>query len=141
MTMPTSANSKWYGRGYLPGYPQIPPRQAFFQLEDREDGTVWTIMHDEDDERIGISDVAVNRRLTGYINYFDAFSGPTMELDGVRVRLLIRNGRIGYEDFYGYDNQAGLITSRVGQTRFTCVVYTPSGFQIGGVLGWRTMEF
>lgn len=125
------------------GLPQVPPRQAFFQLVDREDGTVWTITHDEADERIGISNVAVGRRLAGFINKFDAFSGPVFELDGVRCRLLIRTGRLGYEDMLDADvgQVAGLVTSRVGQARFSCVMYIPSGFAISGVLGWRTMEF
>lgn len=134
----------WYDRLFRGlGAPTIPPRQAYFQLVDREDGTVWTIHHDEEDERIGITDEEVNRRLAGYITKFDPFDGPVFELDGVRCRLLIRNGRLGYEDMERAENSvfSGLVTSRVGRTRFTCIVYIPQGFRIGGVLGWRTLEF
>jgi hypothetical protein len=126
------------------GLPQIPPRQSFYQLVDREDGTVWTLSHDEEDERIGINDASVGRRQTGYIQRFDAFSGPIIEMNGLRCRLLIRDGRLGYEVLT--DAEFGDVspppTSRVGQSRFTCIVYIPSDFdEPGEVFGWRSLEF
>lgn len=75
------------------GPPRVPPLPQYTVLTDRVDGTLWTLVHNGD--FFGIDDT-VHIKRTDKVE-FGAFHGPRLA-DNPNVRLLVRNGFLGYED-------------------------------------------
>lgn len=72
----------------------LPPLPMATVLTDRADGTLWRLSHDNG-THIGLDDAAEG--LTGEVIIYPALHGPTLTLRPT-VRLLVRNGHLGYED-------------------------------------------
>lgn len=78
--------------------PRVPPRFRPFALTDREDGSVWAIMCSPvapgSPERIRI----VSPPPAGFDgDTYPAYFGPTLASKNGVIRLLIRDGRLGFE--------------------------------------------
>lgn len=113
----------------------------FFAMTDREDGNVWYLTHDADDERFAINDSLPAGRLKGAIQRYEPYHGPIIA-ENPRLRLLIRNGRIGYEVEVlpqgVSDRDQARITTRRGVSDFRLEVHRSTWQTPGDVLGYRS---
>lgn len=79
------------------GQPRRPHTSPYFQMTDRADGTVWTLIHDAN-AYMGIRDTALGQRLQGHIQLFGPYDGPWLTRSNAPpLRLFIRSGRLGYD--------------------------------------------
>lgn len=128
------------------GLPRRPSLSQYVQMTDRADGTVWTLIHNVAEARVGISDVALAQRFAGQVKTFGPYDGPWV--GNPPMRLFIRSGRLGYDD--GTDDGYGVISTtvtdrdnppvltRIDMTSFHYEVYKPSVWtRMGDTLGYR----
>ena len=112
-------------------------------LEDRADGTLWQLTHRQSDARFAIRDDAVPAFFRGQVRQYSAFDGPVMGFNP-RVRLLIRDGRLGYEMVVlgqGItDRDNARILTRRGNEQYSLEVTDGDWLQEGDTLGWSTVE-
>ena len=74
---------------------RIPPLPQTIVLTDRATGTKYGLIHDSTGNFIGLDDAA--SVVTGEVVIYGAHDGPILSLRPT-VRLLVRNGHLGYED-------------------------------------------
>ena len=107
------------------GPPRVPPLPQYTILTDRADGTLWALVHNGDS--FGIDDT-VHIKRTDKVE-FGAFHGPRLA-SNPKVRLLVRNGFLGYEDVTLPVGESELNTQRPltrrGVDRKTFEVIEPS---------------
>ena len=88
-----------YGGFTWMGGMRIPPLPPFVILEDRDDGTLWVLAHQESDDRFMLrsQDTAIPAHLRAQYRVYGPSDGPILEWGSGLIRLLVREGRIGYE--------------------------------------------
>lgn len=127
---------------HLPYQGRISIRPSFVQIQDRADGTWWTLMHRASDDRWGISDAALSRYNAFNVRRYAAGQEPFLP-GHPELRFIIRGGRVGVEviepDVPVRDRDQAPITTRVGNTRLTLAIeddeYVNDGRGVGyGVL-------
>lgn len=92
-----------------------PIRPSFFGLTDRADGSVWYMTHLQAENRWGITDQKVPvPHMQSWIVVFPANEGPYMTTpDGVCLRMLLRNHRLGYEIVEGFRADSAPLRTRI----------------------------
>jgi len=78
------------------GNVELLARPQIIVMVDRADGTEWQLTHRQSDNRWALRDDPVPHGLRGQVRRFEAFDGPRLGAHP-EVRLLIRDGRLGYE--------------------------------------------
>lgn len=119
------------------GRVRIPPLPLFIVMEDRGDPSIeWVLSHSLDGEYITINDQALDRGILPpytQIKYYAAFEGPL--LPGFpALRLLIRDGRLGYEvvSVVPVADQQSPIMSRRGVQKKIREVFVPDFWRLPG---------
>lgn len=110
-----------------PNRARQPPFPSFIVLEDRDDGTLWVLTHDETGEYVAINDegLLVNPSVSSVVKFPDfviypAPSGPIIPdtpsnpigQAASQKRFFVRGGRIGYEDVADEVEQGRVMTRR-----------------------------
>jgi hypothetical protein len=119
----------------------IPVRPEFMIMHDRKDNKRWLLTHAvlNGKDYYAITD-DFNTRRTPFIVY-EAWDGPNLPNHG-SLRLLIRDGRIGYEQLPCIVNQTQRILSRKLQQRHTLEIIVPATWRrFGDVLGWQRIDY
>lgn len=126
-------------RGYTDlGRVRIPPLPQIVVLEDRADGTLWALTHDSTGTYVGLTDELPGTRKDFFL--YGAWQGPLVPSDH-RLRLLVRDGHLGYEEVdhpvgvQDIDN-ARVLTRRTGATKFEIV--KPAAWATGDALAYET---
>ncbi len=73
---------------------RVPPMPAYFSMIDREDGTEWFLTWLAQDGYFSISDTPPPDRFQTQVLRFGPQDGPWL---GNGIRLLVRDGRLGYD--------------------------------------------
>ncbi len=107
---------------------QIPPFPVRIILTDRDDGTLWVLTHDADREHVVLSDVFPTDTL---YTIYGPYDGPIVGTNP-RIQLLVRDGRLGYEQddnppWLNDRDQARVLSRRAANTTYTEIV-VPSGW-------------
>lgn len=132
-----SQRRKWRGYTNL-GPVRIPPLPPFIFMTDREDGTIWQLSHDTDDDHVGIDDSGIGTKV--HYELYGPYDGPWIYADPP-IRMLIRDGRLGYDipdatDLaVKYSN--GAIMTREGNTAASFEIKLPSEDTTGLRAPWR----
>lgn len=135
--MPSSLKPREkFRRGFLPTRdgPRIPPALLNFAMTDRADGKVYWINHDDD--KIAIDDVFP----PGFKGHtYRQFDGPHIPTDFGSMRLLIRDGAMGYEIVAGITANhprlyLGQETTDLARTDVFMELFAPVGFRPGGAI-------
>lgn len=119
------------------GPAEIPVRLRGIALTDRGDGTVYALQND------GANHIKIVSPLpTGFRgDTYEAYAGPVLSDGPFDVRLLIRDGHLGYEPIeYTVGSRPVLAPNKV-RARHTDTLYQlriPDGFAIGDVLAYET---
>lgn len=113
-------------------------------MVDRADGTVWYLTHRVSDQRFGITDSPPPPKQRLSVRAHGAYDGPYLEVAGRKglvLRLLIRNGRFGYEVVTPtralVDLASPLVTTRRGNGLLTLAVQQAVFREAGDRLGYR----
>lgn len=72
------------------------PRPGIVVLTDRDDGTLWRLVHDLDTIRVGISSYTIARWQQAAFRVYPAGEEPVLSLNPT-IRLIVRGGYLGYE--------------------------------------------
>lgn len=136
----------WYGYTDL-GKPRVPPLPQRIILTDRADGTRWLLTFNltpstsDGYGHISITDTIPRSFDQDYFEY-GAYDGPYVPGSGGGARLLVRSGRLGFDDGpipqgISDDNQ-GRIFARVGLQRGFREIIIPSTWKAGqdNTLAW-----
>lgn len=116
-----------------------PDLPAIIQFTDRNDGTVWTLMHRASDDRLMLTDEQPRKHFRGHIRRFEAYGEPT--LPGLpHVRVFVRGGRLGYETLPEPLPNAGPLMTRERYVYYALEIFAAGWRQAGDTLGWRTVE-
>lgn len=131
---------------------RIPPLPHCIRLEDRAvPGKYWKITHNKALGLVGISDAAPDSQEKHNTVDYEAFTGPVLYTDRAgMVRLLVRNGFLGFEDFtsQGQTDGSVRVQTRVGTDRYMLEVMDlsatqsqqPSLRQTPLTPGWRVVQ-
>ena len=125
----------------MPRTLRVPPLPPVIQMQDRQDGTWWTLTHRQSDNRWAINDDPLPFAIRGQVQRWGPYDGPTVDWGKGTIRLLIRGGRIGYEvvDFgvATTDRDNARVMTRRGTTAYSLEI-TQGGWQReGDTLGWQ----
>lgn len=122
-----------------PVWRRFPDLPAIIQFTDRDDGKIWTLTHNEEEQRIGLTDDPPSGWIAGFVRRFDAYAEPS--LPGLpHVRIFVRGGRLGYEVLNSRASNAGRLMSRRGLEKFALELFDAGWRYPGDVLGWKTTE-
>lgn len=120
----------------------IPPRSATLVLTDRADGTEYALIHDSTGNFIGLDSAASRVNVASAI-VFGAFFGPILSADPT-VRLLVRDGALGYEvtplDQSVRDLDGGRVLSRRGNESRILEIRQASGWVDGDALIYEQVQ-
>ena len=121
---------------------RIPPIAATLVLTDRATGTEYALIHDSAGDFIGLDDAASRVDVASAV-VFSAFQGPILSADPT-VRLLVRNGFLGYEVTALATSVADLDGSRVlsrrGNQSTILEIRQASGWVDGDALIWEKVQ-
>lgn len=126
---------------------RIPPLPQYIVMTDRADGTRWLLTYNlsegpDGDGRISITDMLPS---TPDVLLFGPYDGPY--LDGTDqqgrpiIRLLIRSGRLGYEQvmIQGITSIANVrILTRLGLSHIFREIIIPSSWNVTHDIAWST---
>lgn len=134
-------------RGYLDmGRAEVPPLPQNIVLTDRDDGTLWQLSHNTVIHSLdGVGHISIkdpssfNSRPYGS-HIYPAFEGPLLGTNPT-VRLLVRNGHLGYEisplpAHHTDRDNAPVFTRNVNQREVREIVVPTTWRVAGDVLGW-----
>ena len=131
-------------RGYMDfGGIRIPPLPQGTVFTDRDDGTLWLLSHTVTPPAAdGFGYITITDVIPNAVEHqvYEAYGEPVLGTNPM-VRLLIRGGYLGYEDYTlgqgitDRDNQR--IMTRKGLTRVIREIIVPTTWNHhGDVLGW-----
>jgi hypothetical protein len=117
---------------------RVPPLANNIIMVDRADGTHWQLTHRQSDDRFAIRDDPLHPTLRGQLSFFGPYEGPYLQVAFDLVRLLIRDGRIGYEMVTGRETyDSARVLTRRGPEKTYALEVIPAGWaREGDVLGW-----
>lgn len=122
---------------------RVPPLPPVLQMEDRDDGTLWTCLLRLSDNRWSISDAVLGPFLRGQAKRYGPYDGPRLP-DHPEARMLIRGGRIGFEfdalPVYIEDIEFGRLYARRGNNNAVLELFsTVNNNHVPGLdVGYRT---
>lgn len=97
---------------------RVPVRLPDLALTDRADGTVWALRNDDSGYIKLVSDPDP---FDGYT--YPAYDGPGIHLNEHEVRLLVRDGHLGYEPLSYRLSSRPMYAPNKSQARFTDTLY------------------
>lgn len=127
------------------GSVHVPPFPQHIVLTDRDDGTQWALSHQDDagTPRVILTDT-IPSTPDKYI--YGANEGPIVATSAGRYRLLVRDGRLGYEDLgaspHCADRDQHRILTRKDKERTIYEIIEPADFSaLDPELGYEDVTF
>ncbi len=114
-------------------------------MTDRDDGTIWKLIHDSVETLVGIDDSGVGNDT--FFTVYGPFEGPWLPREPT-IRIFIRGGRLGYEiqdlPVWLADRDQHRVMTRDGAEQFIYELIVPVGSepwqQFPDELGYEEFE-